>query len=183
VDLNADGKLDIVVTNQQGVSTASVLLGNGDGTFGAYKTISPVVAGPNGLVAKDVNGDGKPDLVIAGGGAGNMNNVGLLLGNGDGTFQAQQTFTAGMNPAGVWVGDINGDGLPDAIVGNQGSNNLTYLQGMGAQGFAAGVTVEMLANSGPQIVAVADLNNDKLLDVVTANNGLANVSILLQQCK
>ena len=43
----------------------------------------------------------------------------MLLGNGNGTFQAQQTFAAGSNPVSVAVADVNGDGKPDLVVANQ----------------------------------------------------------------
>jgi hypothetical protein len=86
-DVNGDGKLDSLVANGDS-QTVGVLLGNGDGTFQA-----PVIypsGGSNALsiAVADLNGDGKPDLVVANGGVDNTSTVGVLIGNGDGTFQA-----------------------------------------------------------------------------------------------
>ena len=64
----------------------------------------------------DVNGDGKPDIVVANAGS---NTVSVLLGNGNGTFQAQQTFATGIHPMSVVVGDLTGDGKPDIVVANE----------------------------------------------------------------
>jgi hypothetical protein len=64
----------------------------------------------------DVNGDGKPDLVVTN---GNANSVGVLLGNGDGTFQTAVTYDSGpSDPMGVVIADVNGDGKPDVLVVN-----------------------------------------------------------------
>ena len=92
-DFNGDGKSDLVTAND-GDNTASVLLGNGNGTFQAKqdfdhrKRASSVAVG-------DLNGDGKSDLVTA---DYNGNTVSVLLGNGNGTFQAKQAFATGTEP-------------------------------------------------------------------------------------
>src|SRR5206468_6958219 len=113
-DFNGDGRLDLVVSNA-GVNTVSVLLGNGDGTFQPARSFA---AGPNptSVVAGDFNGDGKLDLAIADYGSNDDSNsttvattVSVLLGKGDGTFQAAQTFEAGSCPYALAVGDFNGD--------------------------------------------------------------------------
>ena len=68
------------------------------------------------MALADVNGDGKPDLVVAN--SYGADTVSVLLGNGNGTFQAQQTFATGSDPVSVAVGDVNGDGKPDLVVAN-----------------------------------------------------------------
>jgi hypothetical protein len=72
----------------------------------------------------DFDGDGKPDLAVANFGS---NNVSVLLGNGDGSFQAAQNFGVGSSPYSVAVGDFNGDGVQDLAVANSGSNNVSVL--------------------------------------------------------
>ena len=86
-DFNGDGKLDLATADST-AGTASVLLGTGDGTFGA-PTSFPAGAGAHALVASDLNGDGKLDLAIAN---STGNSVSVLLGNGAGAFQAARPF-------------------------------------------------------------------------------------------
>src|SRR3954453_11625169 len=74
----------------------------------------PVGSHPSAVVAADINGDGKPDLVTANNGG---HSVSVLLANGDGTFQAARTVAVdsalGLNS--VAVVDVNGDGKPDLV--------------------------------------------------------------------
>src|SRR5438552_1418411 len=103
-DLNGDGKPDAVATNNWGGSV-SVLLGNGNGTFqtqAAFGTGSE----PGSVTVADFNGDGKPDVAV-GNGYIVSNYVSVLLGNGNGTFKAQTTFTTFGRPS-VAAADVNG---------------------------------------------------------------------------
>jgi hypothetical protein len=76
-------------------------------------------AGSVWLATGDFNGDGKPDFVVANGGA---NTVTILLGNGDGTFSASAVSpVTGIGPQAVAVGDFNGDGKADIAVANTGA--------------------------------------------------------------
>ncbi len=119
-DFNGDGRPDLVVGS-------SVLLGNGDGTFGTPLSFLAGGGGP-GVAAGDFNGDGRPDLAVANEGS---NDVSVLLGNGDGTFGAQARFAVGNLPISVAVGDFNGDGRQDLAVVNQNSNDVSVLLGQG----------------------------------------------------
>ena len=123
-DFNGDGKPDLAVANEAS-GNVSVLLGNGDGSFQAAQDFA---AGdtPVFVAVGDFNGDGVEDLAVA-----NLdvssNNVSVLLGIGDGSFQTAQDFGAGRAPDSVVVGDFNGDGKPDLAVANQSSNNVSVL--------------------------------------------------------
>jgi hypothetical protein len=136
-DVNADGKLDLLVTNQfppnellhncsyqdsNANGSIGVLLGNGDGTFQAVVTDSSGGVYANSVAVADVNGDGKPDLLVANSCADSScvnGNVGVLLGNGDGTFQSAVTYSSGgLSAYSVAVADVNGDGKPDLLVAN-----------------------------------------------------------------
>jgi predicted outer membrane repeat protein len=123
-DLNHDGRPDLVVANFSS-NNVSVLINNSpdddhefedpDGVLFQPAVNYAVGAGPDGLAVADLNGDGKPDLAVAN---YNGNNVSVLLGNGNGTFQRQQTFASGAHPTAVAAADINSDGKRDVIVTN-----------------------------------------------------------------
>jgi hypothetical protein len=143
VDLNGDGKLDLITqiqpvgaTQTQGLVTVDVLLNQGDGTFGAYAPVT-IANGPNlgtdsefpfGMASGDVNGDGKQDLILTVSDSDANLDAIVLLGNGDGTFQPAIYFIVHQleNAQGIpWfqtpsvvAEDLNLDGKQDLIFGD-----------------------------------------------------------------
>ena len=101
----------------------------------------------------------------------------VLLGNGNGTFQAAVNYGAGSSPYSVAVGDFNGDGKADLAVANDGSNNVSVLLGNGNGTFQA--AVNYAAGTYPCSVAVGDFNGDGKADLAVANYDSNNVSVLL----
>jgi hypothetical protein len=102
--------------------------------------------------------------------------VSVLLGNGNGTFQTQQTFSVGSNPWSVALSDVNADNKPDIVTANNGSHDVSVLLGNGDGTFQAQQTFGV--GNGPYSVALADVNGDNKTDIVTAN-GLNYVMVLL----
>ena len=190
-DLNHDGILDLAVANSgqvdenfpPGSDTVSVLLGNGDGTFGPQSTYV-VDETPVSLVAADVNGDGIPDLAVAIGGQfvdgldGGF--VSVLLNNGDGTFAAQTSYAVGGGAVALTAGDFNGDCQPDLAVANFFDGTVSILLNVGGGRFSSQMTYP--TGLSPSAVVAKDVNGDGILDLAlvtsdSSQNG--DVAILL----
>jgi hypothetical protein len=203
-DVNGDGKPDVLVVNECGTSNLScgigsavngsvaVLLGNGDGTFQSAVNYNSGGFIGYSLAVADINGDGKPDVVVVNA-CGNSTNcqgtVGVLLGNGDGTFEPAQTYSSGGSIAGsVAIADVNLDGKPDILVTNQcistadciygvSPGTVGVLLGNGDGTFQPALTYSNRAY-GPESLAVGDMNGDGRPDLLAANY-LGSVSVLL----
>jgi len=181
-DVNGDGKLDLLVANACSASNCAsgggvgVLLGSGDGTFQAAMGYGSGGTSANSVAVADVNGDGKPDLVVANGDG----SVGILLGNGDGSFQAAMSYgSGGTSASSVAVADVNGDGKLDLVVanscasGNCANGSVGVLLGNGDGTFQAAVSY----SSGgvyTDAVVLGDLNRNGKLDLVLASEYATN---------
>jgi hypothetical protein len=182
-DVNADGKPDIVVANtgtSNGDGSVGVLLGNGDGTFRPAVTYDSGGQGPVAVTFADVNLDGKLDLLVANGCFGIENcasgSVGVLLGNGDGTFQPAVVYDdGGLLPTSVAVADVNGDGKPDMLVASLHPSlepkSVGVRLGNGDGTFRSAVTYGTGSPNGATSVVAADVNLDGKLDLLVVNFG------------
>lgn len=186
-DLNKDGTPDLAVANcprgsQGATGSVTTLLGNGDGTFTALAD-SPTAGGqPLYIAAGDLNGDGIPDLVVTdmNNGAPTPGNLTILLGKGDGTFTPTAASpVTGSIPYSVAITDLNGDGKPDLVTADAGSNSLTVLLGNGDGTF--GAPLSPAAGTDPIFAAIGDFNGDGIPDVAAANNSTHSVTVLLTQ--
>src|ERR1022692_3068040 len=134
---------------------------------------------PQSVTVGDFNNDGIPDVVVTNNA---MNNVGVFLGNADGTFQAQVTYATGPNPVFVAIADFNSDGALDLAVVDRDFNThgFSVLLGNG-NGTFNGHTEYSIGILGytPSAAAIGDFNNDGIPDIaVTTYSGNA-VSVLL----
>jgi FG-GAP-like repeat len=159
VDLNGDGKLDVAYPD------GTVWLSKADGTYQAgtpWCTKNQPYCAGSAVLTADFNSDGKADLVVA-----TSNFVWVLLGNGDGTFQAAVSTVSGTTATTVFVADANGDGKPDVIFGAGTGSTATTCLGKGDGTFQTPITGPNL--SGLQLLGVADVNGDHKVDLVATN--------------
>jgi hypothetical protein len=207
-DVNGDAKPDLVVANwctdsSCTASSVGVLLGNGDGTFQTAVTYDSGGIFANSVVIGDVNGDGKLDLAVVNGSTtgADAGNVGVLLGNGDGTFQPVAIYPrdprGGYGAGSVALMDVNGDGKPDVVVSNcstsaigcaHSDGDVAVLLGKGDGTFQPPTIATTYGSGGttPFGVAVGDVNGDSRPDIVAANcvgsqcgSGLGELGVLI----
>jgi hypothetical protein len=176
-DLNADGKPDLATLHRKGIS---VLLNRGDGTFQRRRDYR---ASGSALALGDLNGDGKPDLATT---AALLKNprVSVLLNEGNGSFRPKRDYRTGRGPNSVAMGDLNGDRKLDLATANmyQPANSKAYtasvLLNRGGGRFRA--PRDYRTGDNPEAIGIGDVNGDRKLDLVTANEG-DTVSVLLNR--
>jgi FG-GAP-like repeat/Putative metal-binding motif/FG-GAP repeat len=186
VDFNADGRTDVATLNGTSSNT-SVLLRQPSGGFlaenGSPFSNGCVACGPSAGILTDMNGDGRPDIVVPQFISGQIT---VLLRDGGGGFdlEADPPFDAGPRASSVGAGDFNGDGRVDLAVGQYDTGLVAILQ-RNATGPGDDFTVvsTVATGSNPRSIAVADFNADGDLDLAVANEALAaangTVTILL----
>jgi hypothetical protein len=175
-DFNLDGRLDLAFASfghtPDHLGSVTVLMGNGDGTFGAQYSYG-TGTGPIGMAIADFNRDGLPDVVTADGGDDPdwdflANTVSVFLGNGNGTLRNAPKLYVAEEPSFVAVGDLDGNGTPDLVTPSWYYSLVSVFLGNGNGTFGA-------RNYGvagyPQSLAIGDLNADGHPDLATTNYG------------
>jgi predicted nucleotidyltransferase len=175
---NKDTQLDIVMANY-GLNNVEVLLQDTNKTFSIQIILSTgALSLPTSVAIGDFNNDSELDITVANSGT---ENIGVLFGYGNGSFTSETTFSTGLGsiPQSVAVGDFNNDKRLDIVVTDSGTESVVTLLRYDIGAFGNQIVYSTGTDSGPNSVAVGDLNNDGRLDFVVANGDSGNVGVFL----
>ena len=168
-DLNGDGHADLV-TLDAGNEGMSALLGRGDGTFEASLQYS--MADPDGegngcqdIELADLDGDGDLDAAAVFDMFGQLAPMIVRMGNGDGSFGEARSYAGPRSPFNLALGDVDGDGDPDAVLATNGLAGVSILFNDGTGVFGSHSTSPVGPSGGAADVVIADLDEDGIVDI------------------
>jgi hypothetical protein len=189
-DINKDGRLDIVAAGGNG--TVAVANGNGAGAFDAIAQFATGSQQNSAVALGDLNGDGRLDLVLSN---EYENSVSVMLGQTTGGFAAAVSYSVGSvpfrvrlppppgfsyesyavvsGPFSLALADVNADGKLDVVTANWGTDSISVLLGDGAGTLGAPTLYAVGSMDRRPSLALADLNGDGRLDLVTQQGFLA----------
>lgn len=179
-DLDGDGKRDLIAANY-GSNTISVFRNTSLSGTPSFSTKTDFATGINPLsvLIRDINGDGKPDMVVTN---YSSNTFSVLANTSAGTgiisFAAKVDFNTGTQPAGMEIKDFDGDGKPDVAVSNYGSNSVSVFRNTSTGGsisFAA--KIDIVTGNNPNSVASCDFDGDGKFEIISANYSSNSISV------
>jgi hypothetical protein len=178
-DLDGDGAVDLVVVTDQSASVR-ILHNDGHGQFTLGLPVLTEPSPPEGMptllgrvAAKDVDGDGRPDLVV---GLYYAGGVAVLRNTGGGRFDLQTRYPTSWGPTSLALGDLNADGRID-IVTSSYSGAVSILWGVGDGPFVPGTSYASGVTLGP--VAIVNYSGDARPEIVV-NDYFTGLVILSQ---
>jgi FG-GAP-like repeat/Immunoglobulin domain/IPT/TIG domain/Immunoglobulin I-set domain len=191
-DLDGDGKPDLAVANfyANTVSLFRSVATNGSLSSASFESRVdfPSIGGgldnPYGLIAADVDGDGKLDLVVSdrsNSRVGIYRNVAVSGTLDTNSFAGPVYFDVGSDPRYLRAGDLDGDGRTDIVTANYGASTISILRNIGVAGslttnsFAA--RVDLPAGAGAYDIAIGDMDGDGKPDIAVVNNGATVLSV------
>ncbi|HWP83074.1 MAG TPA: FG-GAP-like repeat-containing protein [Bacteroidota bacterium] len=185
-DFDGDGKSDVAVSNN---AAGTISVYRNTSTTGSITTSSlaapvtfPAAANPAHLVAGDVDGDSKLDIVVSNTGSAVISVLRNTSTSGSITtssFATKVDFPAGTNPLGISLGDVDGDGKIDIIVANVNSNTFSLYKNNSTSGsISLSTQVTFGTGTGPAYSSLSDVDGDGRLDAIVTNGTSATVSVL-----
>ncbi|CAF3849088.1 unnamed protein product [Adineta steineri] len=186
-DFNGDDYLDLVAISNADNNDPTdgfiyVLINDGQGNFGIVMKFSiGRISDPYSLSVGDFNSDNHLDLVVTN---SNWNNIGIMFGNGNASFEIQVTYSIGVfgDPQTAVVGDFNNDGKSDIAFARSWMYNIGMLIGTGSGSFLEPMMFPADYNGNPVLIASQDFNNDGKLDIIVIDDDLNSIGIIMNTC-
>lgn len=184
VDVNHDGRLDLLVANTKD-GTVTVLLADGKGHFTPAPG-SPFLCNPNpnDIAVADMTGNGNFDLVIAN---HQTPYITILLGDGRGGFKPSPhspfATLSRPHPHGLAIGDFVGDGKPAVVTDSWGSDQILLMPSDGKGNLILPGKFFAIDGHSDQGVRTADFTKSGKLDIVTTGQNINTIGLLLGDCK